>query len=59
MVLGRDVAAGRRFQDLRLPDMVPTVCYRRGLPVAQDMEGEVVVEAVDSEYLARHPLVVE
>lgn len=59
MVLGRDVATGRRFQDLRLPDMVPTVCYLLGLPVAQYMEGEVAVEVVDEGYLMQHPLVVE
>lgn len=59
MIHGRDVAVGRRFQDLSLPDVVPTLCYLLELPVAQYMEGEVVVEAVDEAFLATHPLVVD
>jgi hypothetical protein len=59
MIRGRDVAVGRRFQDLALPDMVPTLCYLLDLPVAQYMEGEVVIEAVDEGYLGTHPLVVD
>ncbi len=59
MVMGRDVVAGRQYQDLRLPDVVPTACYLLGLPLAQYMEGSVVIEAVDPRYLATHPLVVD
>jgi hypothetical protein len=59
MIHGRDVAVGRRFQDLSLPDVVPTLCYLLELPVAQYMEGEVVVEAVDEAFLATHPLLVD
>jgi hypothetical protein len=42
-----------------LPDVVPTLCYLLGLPVAQYMEGEVIVDAVDTGYLTTHPLVVD
>jgi hypothetical protein len=59
MVLGRDVAVGRRYQDVRHPDVVPTLCYLLGLPLAQYMEGEVIIEAVDPSFLATHPLVVD
>lgn len=59
MLMGRDVVGGRQYQDLPLPDVVPTACYLLGLPLAQYMEGSVVIEAVDSEYLATHPLVVD
>lgn len=59
MVMGRDVVSGRVFDDVRLPDVVPTSCYLVGLPVARYMVGEVIIEAVDSRYLATHPLVVD
>ena len=59
MVMGRDVVGGRHYQDLSLPDVVPTACYLLGLPVAQYMEGSVIIEAVDAGYLATHPLVVD
>ena len=59
MVMGRDIVGGRHYQDLSLPDVVPTACYLLGLPVAQYMEGSVIIEAVDAGYLATHPLVVD
>lgn len=59
MVLGRDVIGGRQYQDIRLPDVVPTTCYLLGLPLAQYMEGSVIIEGVDADYLATHPLVVD
>jgi len=59
MIMGRDVVGGRHYQDIRLPDVVPTVCYLLGLPLAQYMEGSVVIETVDGHYLATHPLVVD
>jgi hypothetical protein len=59
MVVGRGVVSGRHYQDIPLPDVVPTVCYLLGLPLAQYMEGSVVIEAIDGEYLQTNPLVVD
>ena len=59
MILGRDVVRGRQYEDRRLPDLVPTACYLLGLPLAQYMEGSVIIEAVDATYLSTHPLVVD
>lgn len=59
MVVGRGVVSGRQYQDIALPDVVPTVCYLLGLPLAQYMEGSVVIEAIDAEYLSTNPLVVD
>jgi hypothetical protein len=56
MVMGRDIIGGRQYQDIGLPDVVPTACYLLELPLAQYMEGSVVVQAVDADYLATHPL---
>ncbi len=59
LIHGREVAPGRSFRDRELADLVPTVLYLVGLPVAQYMEGEVVVDAVDRGFLETHPLVVD
>lgn len=59
MMLGRDVIGGRQFQDVGLPDVVPTACYLLGLPLAQYMEGSVIIQGVDGSYLATHPLVLD
>ncbi len=56
MVMGRDVSGGRQYQNVGLADIVPTACYLLELPVAQYMEGSVVIEGVDADYLATHPL---
>ena len=56
MLLGDHVPPGRRLPTADLPDVAPTLCYLLGLPVAQHMEGGVMVDAVDPEYLAETPL---
>jgi hypothetical protein len=53
---GPGVPPGLRFAGARMPDLAPTLCYLLGLPVAQYMEGRVLVEAVEREFLATHPL---
>jgi hypothetical protein len=56
MLLGEDVPAGRRLPPANPPDVAPTLCYLLGLPVAQYMEGGVIVDAVKPEFLAENPL---
>jgi hypothetical protein len=59
MLLGRGVVRGGQLNDVRLPDVIPTICYLLELPVAQYMEGSVIIEAVEPEFLSTHPLVVD
>jgi hypothetical protein len=56
VLLGDGVDAGRRAPTANPPDVAPTLCYLLGLPVAQYMEGGVVVEAVAPSFLSEHPL---
>lgn len=56
ILLGDGVRTDRRVQSARPPDVAPTLCYLLGLPVAQYMEGSVVVGAVTPSFLAEHPL---
>jgi hypothetical protein len=55
VLLGDGVDPGHRAQAVNLPDVVPTLCYLLGLPVAQYMEGSVMVGAVTPSFLAEHP----
>ncbi len=56
VLVGHGVVPGHRRARAQLPDVAPTVCYLLGLPVAQYMEGRVILDAVDPEYLAATPL---
>lgn len=56
MLMGDGVREGQRVLASRPPDLAPTMCYLLGLPVAQYMEGGVVVDAVKPAFLAEHPL---
>ncbi len=56
VLLGPGVAAGARAPAARTPDVVPTACYLLGLPVAQYMEGSVIVDLVEPAFLADQPL---
>jgi hypothetical protein len=56
ILLGEGVDRGARVQPVRPPDVAPTLCYLLGLPVAQYMEGSVIVGAITPSFLAEHPL---
>jgi hypothetical protein len=56
ILVGDAIAAGERFPEAALPDLAPTLCYLLGLPAAQYMEGRVLVDVVNPEFLAGHPL---
>ncbi len=56
LLAGTGVSGGTRFSAARLPDVAPTLCYLVGLPTAEYMQGGLIVEAVDREYLESQPL---
>ncbi len=56
LMAGVGVSEGTHFAAVRLPDVAPTLCYLVGLPTAQYMQGGLVVDAVDREFLEAHPL---
>jgi len=45
-----------RLDTTSLLDIAPTVLYLAGLPVAADMQGRVLKEAIDDAFLARYPM---
>jgi hypothetical protein len=56
ILLGEGADPGRRVTSVNPPDVAPTLCYLLGLPVAQYMEGVVVVGMVTPSFLEEHPL---
>ncbi len=56
VVLGENVDVAARGPKASPPDVAPTLCYLLGLPVAQYMEGSVLVDIITPAYLAGHPL---
>src|SRR5690606_12459384 len=47
---------GVRLPAARQVDVLPTLLHLQGLPVGEDLPGRVVEEAIDPDFLARHPL---
>lgn len=53
---GENIRKGAKLADATNTDVTPTLLYLFGLPVAKDMDGRVIVEALDPDYVARHPV---
>ncbi|MBD3349243.1 MAG: hypothetical protein GF400_08635 [Candidatus Eisenbacteria bacterium] len=56
VMAGDDVRRGVRIEEQSVRDVTPTILALHGLPVAEDMDGEPIVEALTDEFLARHPV---
>jgi predicted AlkP superfamily phosphohydrolase/phosphomutase len=55
------IGAGGRFRrgaraTADLVDLAPTILHLAGVPVPDDLDGRVLVEALDEEFLTRHPV---
>ncbi len=56
LLTGEGIAAGVRLDEARLVDLVPTLLYGMGFPVARDLAGRVLTDAFLPSFLAKHPL---
>lgn len=56
LALGDGIRPGARFDNASVLDVMPTLLYLMGLPVARDMEGRVAAEVVDDAFARAHPL---
>ena len=56
LLAGEGVAAGALLDRASLVDVAPTLLYAMGLPIARDLDGEVLTSAFESSFLARGPL---
>lgn len=56
LIAGSHAASRQNPASAYVVDIVPTVLFAAGLPVAVDMDGRVLSEAFDEEFLRRNPL---
>jgi predicted AlkP superfamily phosphohydrolase/phosphomutase len=59
MLCGGPIRPGFSFADANIVDVAPTVLYLMGLPVPEDMDGRVLIEAIDDDYVAANPVAME
>lgn len=53
---GEGIRPGALLTGARLVDLAPTLLYALGVPVARDLDGQVLTAAFDRPFLASHPL---
>jgi hypothetical protein len=53
---GPAIKAGHKVEGVTLTDITPTILALMGRPVARDMDGEVLVDALDERFLEAHPI---
>lgn len=58
VMLGDGIREGDFLEDVQLVDIMPTLLYSLGCPIARDLDGQVLTRAFTSAFLARHPLTV-
>ena len=56
IMAGPGIRAGQEVKGAELYDLVPTLLYLLGEPVARDFDGKVLVEAISHSYLNSHPV---
>jgi tetratricopeptide (TPR) repeat protein len=52
---GPEVKKGQRIMDATVMDVAPTILYMLGLPVDEKMDGRVLTDAFQEEWVAVHP----
>lgn len=55
-ISGPDIQQGKFLTDISVLDIAPTACYLAGLPVLDDMNGKITLEAIRTEFRKKHPL---
>ena len=56
MLLGEGIQSGTRLASAEPVDVVPTLLYGLGLPIARDLDGAVLTSAFENPFLARQPI---
>lgn len=56
LIKGPNIKKGHQIKDAHIYDILPTVLYLFDLPVAEDMDGEVLTEVFDKKFLKERPI---
>ncbi len=57
LAAGPMIPGGKSIEGARLMDVAPTILYLLGQPVPEDMDGVVLTDALEPEFVASRPLV--
>jgi hypothetical protein len=58
LMAGEGVRSGQFLEDVELVDIMPTLLYALGFPIARDLDGKVLTSAFSGDFLDQHPLAV-
>ena len=56
ILAGPNIKHGVRLEPASIYDVSPTVLHLMGLPVARDMDGRVLTEALDDRFMIENPI---
>ena len=54
---GPYINQGKELKGLNITDIAPTILYLMGSPVPKDMDGRLIEEAIDVDYLQKYPVI--
>ena len=53
---GNIIKKNHKITNARVLDITPTLLYALGLPLGRDMDGKVLKDAFETQYLDKHPI---
>jgi hypothetical protein len=56
IMAGPGIKQGYRLREAHLADITPTMLALLGVPVGRDMDGKVLVEAIEEHFISAHPV---
>lgn len=56
MACGRHISRGVERLPAKIEDMAPTILYAMGLPIPDDMDGHVLLDIFEQEFVIKHPI---
>ena len=56
LLKGKGVKPGYSLEGAKIVDLAPTVLYTLGLPVPEDMDGKVITDAFERDYILENPV---
>jgi len=56
LAAGADIRSNMRLEGTQIVDVAPTILYALGVPVPEDVDGQVLTEVFAPEFVAAHPV---
>lgn len=56
IMYGKNIIKGVEIHDATIFDITPSLLYLAGFPIAKDMDGKIIKEAIDSHFIEESPI---